>query len=275
MHKVGAVIINATDNIILSTFVGLGAVALYSNYLLITNNLKKIIAQIFDSVIASIGNLVSEGNKEKIYVVFDKMFFFNYYIYTVVCVCLFVLFNDFINLWVGKEFLFNSTLVFVVVLNFYLSGMRRTVLAFKDAMGLYWQDRFKPIFEAIINIIFSIVLGIKFGTIGVLIGTFISNVATNLWIEPLTLYKYGFNDSPLKYYKKFIMHLISFLVYTSLVNYIVSFYFTEITILMFIIKGVVTFILINLVLILLNIKNKSFLYYYELGKKIILRKKVS
>lgn len=273
MHKIGSVVINATDNIILSKYVGLNAVALYSNYLLITNNLKKIITQIFDSVIASIGNLVAEGNNKKIYEIFNKMFFFNYYIYTVICVCLFILFNDFIYIWVGKDYLFNTALVFIIVLNFFLSGMRKTVLAFRDAMGLYWYDRYKPIIEAIINIIFSIILGKKYGTIGVLIGTLISNVSTNLWIEPLVLYKYGFKHSVSDYYKKYIIYFITFLIYTFTINYIVNYIFKVNTLILFIGKTIITFILINLILIITNKKNENFLYYFNLFKKNIKKRK--
>lgn len=263
-HKLGAVIINATDNIILSKYVGIDAVALYSNYLLITNNIKKIVTQIFDSVVASIGNLAAEGNIKKELEVFKKMFFFNYYIYTVICSCLIILFNDFIGIWVGNEYQFAFNIVFIISLNFYLSGTRKTVLAFRDAMGLYWYDRYKPVVESILNIVASILLAIKFGTLGVLLGTLISNVFTNLWIEPLVLFKYGFHVSVKEYYLQYVKSLMNFLASTFLIKALLSYIFVDINIVTFVLKGILAFIAINVVLITFNFKKEEFIYYKKL-----------
>lgn len=267
-HKLGAVVVNATDNIILSKFVGINAVALYSNYLLITNNIKKIVTQIFDSVIASVGNLVAEGNEKKIYEVFNKMFFFNYYIYTVICSCLIILFNDFIRMWVGSEYEFSFFIVVIISLNFYLSGTRKTVLAFRDAMGLYWYDRYKPLIESLLNIVASIVLAIKFGTIGVLLGTLISNVCTNLWIEPLILFKYGFKKDVKEYYIKYIKCLINFLGCTFFSYFMLKYIFIEINVLTFLLKCIACFVIINIILIFFNRKKEEYIFYKNLVIKL-------
>lgn len=273
-HKFGSVVINATDNIILSKVVGLTAVALYSNYCLITNNLKKIITQIFDSVIASIGNLVAEGNSKKTIEVFYKMFFFNFWIYTLVCVILFSVFNDFITIWVGKKYLFSNALVFVVTLNFFLSGMRKTVLAFRDAMGLYWHDRYKPLFESSINIVTSIVLGLKFGVIGVFLGTLISNVLTNLWVEPFVLFKHGFHQNVMQYYKKFVLYTGAYLSITLFFHWSLNVLFPHPTILTLLVKGLITFICTNLILILFNRNNENYIYFKNILFKILKKRRI-
>jgi O-antigen/teichoic acid export membrane protein len=72
MHKIGGVVVNSTDNIILSKFVGLTSVGLYSNYYLITNALNLIFGQIYSSLTASIGNLCISSNKEKQCDIFNK-----------------------------------------------------------------------------------------------------------------------------------------------------------------------------------------------------------
>ena len=47
MHKVGNVVVNSTDNILLSMFVSLESVGLYSNYFFITNALNSITSHVF------------------------------------------------------------------------------------------------------------------------------------------------------------------------------------------------------------------------------------
>ena len=65
-HKIGNVLVNSTDNLLISKFVSIVSVGLYSNYSLILINLNKIVSQIFSSMTASIGNFnVSESDEKK------------------------------------------------------------------------------------------------------------------------------------------------------------------------------------------------------------------
>lgn len=271
-HKLGSVLVTSTDNLIISKLVGLSAVALYSNYYLITNSLKKIISQIFDSVISSVGNLVAKENTEKVYDIFEKIFFFNYWIYAVTGVCLAVLLNDFIYLWVGKDYVFSFEILLIIVINYYLNGMRKSVLVFRDSMGLYWYDRYKPIFEALINIVFSVILAKKYGILGVFIGTLISNILTNLWIEPFVLYRYGFSKSTSCYFKRLFVYIVYTIILYIITNTISAYLFSKINFVSFIAKSLFSFIFINVCLIILNYKNQNYRYYKNLLKKILTRR---
>ena len=61
----------------------------------------------------------------------------------------FTLLNPLIEIWLGKQFLFDEAIVTYLIINFYLMYMRMAVNAFKNASGLYWNDRYKPIAEAV------------------------------------------------------------------------------------------------------------------------------
>lgn len=98
-------------------------------------------------------------------------------------ICLFVLFNPFIELSFGADYLFDPAVVFIIVFNFYLTGMRQAVLTFRDAFGIYWQDRYKPLFESVINLVVSIGLASVWGIFGVFIGTAVSTLTTCFWVE--------------------------------------------------------------------------------------------
>lgn len=207
-HKIGGIVVTATDNLLISKFLSLMLVGCYANYSLIINSLKSLINQMFVAVTSSVGNLNVESTSEKKEEVFNALFYFNYVIYGISSICLFVMFNDFIEIAFGKDLLLNITVVFLIVVNFYLSGMRQTLLTFKDAMGMYWQDRYRPIFEAIINLGSSIILLKYFGISGVFLGTAVSTILTCFWLEPYIVYKYGFEKKVGGFFKKYFIYLI-------------------------------------------------------------------
>lgn len=267
-YKLGDRIVLSTDNLLISKFVGLKIVGIYSNYYLIVNSLNLILGQFFSSIVASIGNLVSSENGKNSKIVFDNVWFANYCLYTYSSIILMVLFNHFISIWIGEKFLLKTSVVVLIVINFYLNGMRKTTLAFRDAMGLYWQGKTKPIIEAIINLIASILLAKKFGILGVILGTIISNLFINMWWEPLVLFKYGFKAKVRDFYFKmffysFLTLILGYIVYIISENIIVGY-----TIVNLIFKLLFSNILVIIVLIIFFGKKSEFNYYLELIKKI-------
>ncbi|MCC5431904.1 lipopolysaccharide biosynthesis protein, partial [Clostridium perfringens] len=207
-HKIGGVIVNSTDNILISKFVGITSVGLYSNYYLIIGALNLLIGQSFSALTASVGNLNAVESKEKSYNTYKLILFINFWIAGFSSICLWILFEPFITLWIGKQYLFKNYIVLIIVINFYILTIRRTTLLYKDSCGLFWNDRYKPIIESVVNIIVSIVLAPKLGISGVFIGTFISTLSSAFWMEPYVLYKYGFNRKVREYFKMFIVYTI-------------------------------------------------------------------
>ena len=90
--------------------------------------------------------------------IFYDVLYGNFILFAFCAICLANLFNPFIDIWLGSEYLFPSEIVICIVIEFFIEGMRQTVLTFKDAMGIFKQDQFKPICEAIINLVMSILL---------------------------------------------------------------------------------------------------------------------
>ena len=199
-HKLGGIFVNSTDNIILSKFIGIGAVGLYSNYELVLNALSKVIYQIFEAFTASIGNMGATENPEKSRKIFYVLQFLDAWIFGVSSICLWILFNPFIEVFFGRNMLLGQGTVGVIVGKYYLTGMRKAVLTYRDAYGLYWQDRYKPLFEIAINIGASIALVEWWGISGVFLGTIISTVTTCFWVEPYILFKYVFQTKSAEYF---------------------------------------------------------------------------
>lgn len=169
-------LINFTDNLIISSLISVIYSGLYVNYNQIFTQLTQIINTIFHGFGASIGNLLAEDNKEKIKNIFINLQYLSFFIGLYCVICLSFLTQPFIELWIGKEYLLNLSVLIVLITNFYLMIQRQPINYFLNTGG-YFKKLILPFsLEAIINIITSIILALKFGLIGVFIGTLISSI---------------------------------------------------------------------------------------------------
>ena len=208
MHKIGNVVVNNTDNLLISSFVGVVTAGIYSNYFLIIGSVRQVLDQAMLGVTASVGNLgVTEG-KEKFSQIFDRLFFIGYWLFGFAGICLLELLNPFVELAFGKKYLFQKEIVLILCINFFIKGMRRAVLIFKESMGLFWYDRYKALAEAILNLVISIALVTHFGVVGVFAGTFCSTVLTSVWVEPYVVYKHRLEKPVSAFFIKYAGYLI-------------------------------------------------------------------
>lgn len=272
MHKVGAVVVNSTDNILISKLIGLATAGLYSNYYTIIHPLQTITNQIFESIVASVGNLqatVKDGNVQHLMETFYDVFFFAFWIFTFCSICLLNLLHPFIEfLWLRNSgWLLSKGTLYVLVINFYLYGMRRPVLTFRDATGAFWNDRFKPVFESIINLVASILLAKPFGIMGIFLGTLVSTVTTSLWVEPMVLYHHVFYDHMRYYFARFFIYTVVGVAICVLTTWLCS--LTGYSLLSIIPRGLVCLTVPNLLLFLIFRKTKEFRYFQQLGNALI------
>lgn len=267
IYKVGTVIMNGTDNIIISKFIGLIIVGFYSNYVLIINSITTVLNQIFNAITSSIGNLVVTTNKKRSKEVYDNLNFANFWLYALFGVCIIVLINPFINIWIGKKYVMGFSIVFLLVLNFYVLGMQSVTNSFRNAYGLFWIAKYRPIIMVIINIVISVVLVQFIGIKGVLIGTLISRLVTTAWLDPYIVHKYGFEISPKSYYIDYLKYLVIFIAISTILNYFVSMIAIN-NIFILILIAILVVISVNVILVLLFFKTSEFNYFYDKIKKI-------
>ena len=267
IYKVGTVIMNGTDNIIISKFIGLIIVGFYSNYVLIINSITTVLNQIFNAITSSIGNLVVTTNKKRSKEVYDNLNFANFWFYALFGVCIIVLINPFINIWIGKKYVMGFSIVFLLVLNFYVLGMQSVTNSFRNAYGLFWIAKYRPIIMVIINIVISVVLVQFIGIEGVLIGTLISRLVTTAWLDPYIVHKYGFEISPKSYYIDYLKYLVIFIAISIIFNYVASM-ITINNIFILILIAILVVISVNVILVLLFFKTSEFNYFYDKIKKI-------
>ncbi len=208
MHKVGNVVVNNTDNLLLSSMVGLVSVGMYSNYYLVIGSVRQVLNQAFQGITASVGNLGVEEGKERVKKIFEAAFFIGQWMFGFAAICLFELLPSFVELSFGSQYVFGMDVTFILCLNFYFTGMRQATLVFRDSLGVFWNDRYKSLAEAVINLVASIVLGHRFGVPGIFIGTLCSTVTTSLWVEPYMLYKHRLKAPVREYFLKYTLYFL-------------------------------------------------------------------
>lgn len=264
MHKLAGVVVSSTDNILLSKYISLTAVGVYSNYYMIINALTIIYNQIYNSILASVGNLCVNADKAKKNIVFKKLDFLTFWLYCFSSICLLCLINSFIEVWIGNKYLLSLDVVIIIVINFYINGMRKSILTFREATGLFYKDRWKGIIESIVNLIVSIILVKMYGMFGIFLGTAISTITVCCWIEPFVLFKYGFNLKLKDYFKDYFKYLLITLSLGTIMYYICSLIILPSKILNLIIKLIICFVLTNIIMYIIFKNNENFKFYVEL-----------
>ena len=269
MHKIGGLVVNSTDNIIISTFVGLKYLSMYTNYQIITSALQSILSSGLNGLTASIGSLLVEDNKEKAYDVHKKIFFINFWIASFIIITLYNTLNQFIVIWMGKENLLNNITVIIILFNVFFAMMRGSVEQFQAGKGIYYQDRYAPILESIINLVTSLILVRYIGISGVFIGTLVSNITVIFWTKPYIVYRYVFGINLSKYFamyfKYVIVSLLPLITTTVLTNHIKY----EYTLFYFILNCIINILSINIIYTLIFSKTKEFIYVKDIFKKIV------
>lgn len=271
-HKIALFIIKGTDNILISTFLGITTVGLYSNYNTIINSTNNLFSRMISSTLASVGNLLAEDNKEKTYQIFRKIRFFNFWIATFSSCCLLVIMQNFIKLWIGEKYLLKDYILCILVFNYFLSLMKYCYSVFKDAAGIWQEDKFVPLIESIINIISSIILAKFFGLAGIFIGTIISSFTKWGYSYPKLIHKKLFNRSYENYIKENIRYLIIFILISSL-SYLISLLtIHENIFIQVVINTIEAVVISNVLMIIIFYKTEEFHYFITLIKKMLKKK---
>ncbi len=207
-YKFGSVILNGTDNIIISRIIGLDSVGYSANYFLLINSVTGIVGQAITSITASVGNLCVSNNKKQIKNVMHELLLMCSWIYGFIAIGFFVLANDFIDIWLGPQWKLSQAVVFAIIFSTYVNGVQFAAYTFRTAQGLFAQSKWVPMIAAVINIVLSVWWGNAIGLAGVYIATGVSRLLTTTVVDPWLVYKNNFNKKPFGYYAKYAVHFL-------------------------------------------------------------------
>ena len=214
LYKVAQKLSATIDTIIVSKFMGIIEVAIYYNYHFILAFADVFFIQILGAITPSLGNLLVSDDNEKKVKTFGTLQFIYYWLGTYMGVGFVVLFNTFIVIWLGPDYLFPQSIVIALAVSATITNFQRPCSLMRDAGGLFWYGKFRPVASMIINIVTSIILVKWMGTIGVVLGTILSKALTYTWYDPYIVYKHAIKDSLKRYFARYIYHWILFAVFT-------------------------------------------------------------
>ena len=270
LNKVSITVLSSTDNLIIANRISMIVVGLHSNYALIITAVTQLVKNIFSAFTASIGNLFAGEDKEKSEFIFRCLNFLNFWIYGVCAICLWNLFNPFIAVVWGSDMLFDELTVLVIVLNFLTEGLQNAVLSYKDACGLFWQGRYRPLASVILNVPLSVILIKPFGVAGVFIGTIISRFLTTWWFDARLVHRKAFGISPKKYYIRYFASLIRICIPGGLIYYVtlpLGARYGDIV--LFLVRAVLCAVVPNVIFWVRFRKTEEFIYLYSSAKRLL------
>lgn len=209
MYQISWVVLSGTDSVVISAFLGTSMVGFLSYYKMIITQITSFLQQFFTSANASVGNLAVEGNEKRQYRLFCDINFAVFWLMAFCCSSLYILFNLFVEIWLGKEYVLGESIVLALVLDFFVANMIRCIALFRTSNGLFVQGKYRPVIMAVLNILLSIILVYKMGVFGVLIATVLSRLVTQTWYDPWLVYRNVFKRSVMDYYKKYLLFVLT------------------------------------------------------------------
>lgn len=264
--KLGNVIVSSCDSIVISAFLGLTVLAVYQNYFYILTAVMGIVKVVFDSCTAGIGNSILVDSEEKNYRDLKKLTFITAWLTGFCSACLLCLFQPFMKLWAGADSMFAFSAVVCFVVYFFVDQMNQLLLTYKDAAGIWHEDRFRPLVTALTNLILNIILIQFWGVYGVLWATVISKVVVGMpWLF--------YNLSTVLFKRNmtgYIIRMIGYGIVTALVCGICYFACTVVEgsgIGALALKAIICIVISNMMFLLIFLRTKEF----EETKKIVLR----
>lgn len=248
--KLGGTITNSADTIVISAFLGLTVLAIYQNYYYIMISVIGFISVILSSCTAGIGNSIIVETNEKNYQDFKKFFLLEIWIVGICFCCFLNLYQPFMILWMGKENLLEFGCVILLCLYFYLYVTNQYMCMWKDAAGIWHEDKYRPLISAIVNLGLNLLFVNYIGIYGIILSTVLSYLIITIpWLIS-NLFSVLFKRSWKEFLKKYL-YFTFVIMSTAVLCYILCYPIAEVSILNICIRLVICCIIPNLVFLLL------------------------
>lgn len=209
LHRVGGFFVIGSDSIVITYSLGVLSMGLYTNYNLLLTAANSLLKKIFEVLTYVVGNFLVTSNNEQNFLIYKKIDLLDFWVFGWAATVMFAMFPTIISLWLGTEYILSVPVTFALVINFYLQGMRASIDTFKNAAGIFYEDRFVPLLEASVNIIVSVVCAKIWGLVGVFIGTIVSTGVLFFYSYPKYVCKPLFSLSKKGYVKQTVLHVLT------------------------------------------------------------------
>lgn len=223
VHKIATFAQFQLQPILMFKFASLNAVGRYENYYIVTSKTTSFVTNVLNGGVASVGNLIAEGNKQNVIKVYWELFALRFFIAGMLAFGFWHLTEPFITCWLGEEYIMGKLLLFLIIINTFIIQIRNTTDSFITGYGLF-RDVWAPITEVVISVVVAIVGGSLWGLEGVLLGTIVSMaLIVGIW-KPYFLFTQGIKISIWIYWGNFARFFacfaLAFFVAHKIVDYI-------------------------------------------------------
>jgi len=255
--KVGGIITNSADSIVISAFLGLEVLAVYQNYYYILSAVIGFAGILFSSSIAGIGNSIVAESREKNYQDLKKFTFLLSGIMNVSISCLLCIYQPFMKLWMGERFMLDFKCVLLFCIYFYVYELTMIWATYKDAAGIWHQDRWRPLIGSAANLSVNLILVQHIGIYGILLSTIFSYLIINMPWMLLNMFRYIFKRSMLEYLKRIIYYAF-ITVLSAAVSYQITNMIPDDGMIFICIKLIICFVIPIFIFLLFCCKMKEF-----------------
>ena len=269
--RIGNVMVNSTDSILISAIVGSSILGLYSNYQMVTSGLLGFTKILPNAITASLGNMGAVEDAKNVadgYRYIDMSFFI---IYGVLSVALLNILNPIVGTFFGKDRCLPFSSALIISILFFLNNSKSLFDTYKSSLGLYWYDRYRPVISGITNIVTSIILGNIMGFDGIMLATILTYVAIDLWVEPMIIFHRGFHSSSRKYIS-FAMARLALITLLMIGTHYASSWLPEFGLIAIISRALIALVISSIVLAALFGKNKYVVQSVKAVKKFIFKR---
>lgn len=206
--RIGNVISNSTNGILISAMVGSSILGLYSNYQMITTGLLGFTNILPSAITASLGNVGATESYDNVAESYRYIESAYYLLYAIISIVLVNIINPIVSIFFGVSRCMPFSSALLICILFYISNIKNLFGTYKSSLGLYWYDRYRPLITGISDFILSIILGKIIGFDGIILGTIIAYTVIDLWVEPLIIFHRGFHASSRKMIATLMIRLV-------------------------------------------------------------------
>lgn len=223
MHKIGGILVNTADSIVISSFIGILILGKYSNYTAIVTAMMSVLTLCFTPLTSIVGHMFVEEGSETVQKYCRVFHTLNFVLGMVFFLGYYAVADNLISVLFGADLELAKSVSFVITLNYFIQFMRQDCMLFRDATGTFYNDRWKPLFEGLVNIglsiLFVCVFPQEYKVVGVIAATIITNIFICHVVEPYVLYKHAFHVTVKKYYLRNYAYIAIFAAFLAALNF--------------------------------------------------------
>lgn len=266
--KLGAVIVNSADTIVISAFLGLTMLAIYQNYFYLITAVIGFVTTIFVSCTAGIGNSLIVETHEKNFRDLNKFTFIIAWLAGFCTCCFLCLFQPFMKLWVGEKFMLDFSAVVCLCIYFFVYEINQLLNMYKDAAGIWHEDRYRPLVTAFSNLLMNLIMVQFWGIYGIILSTVISTLFIGIpWLLH-NLFTVLFDKKYMAAYIKRLFYYSAIVFVGCSVTYFVCSFINLSDILTLIVRGLICCIIPNVIFLVFYHKREEFMESLELADKM-------